>query len=275
MVDFDKEIGMARAKPTKSTGYGQKVDTLYYDVEQMIGNEPEDLDEDEGMGPDRRRVVNRKVSIDLFMTKTFSRKENVPPPAETVDLGFTLACAETGDVVHGFDCQVMIKAMRAKLDHRFAIKWESWYLVRIDRARIYGRGMGTGLEFSYSTIERGVALDGSVLMRRYNEHHGAHQSIYVIEPWPKQIKEKGKVVATIVASNENTMKLETFQSKIDELRKFLAELVTPERLEQTLLAAASDQFLALSHDGVDADEGPTASNPLSPDDGGFITLEHA
>lgn len=245
---------MARAKISRSTGYGQKVDTLYYDVEQMIG---ETSDEE---GFDRRKVVNRKVGIDLYMTKRFSQKEDVPPPAETIDLGFTLVCAETGDVVHGFDCQAMLKAMRAKLDHRFAIKWENWYLVRIDRARLYGRGMGTGLEFSYNTIERGVALDGSVLMRRYNEHHGAHQSIYVVEPWPQQIKEKGKVIATIVASPENTMKLETFQSKIDELRKFLAELVTPERLEQTLLSAASDEFLALSHDDAE-DYCETGSSP--------------
>lgn len=260
---------MARAKPTKSTGYGQKVDTLYYDIEQMVGEEGDDE------GFDRRKVVNRKIAIDLFMTKSFSRKVDAPPPAETIDLGLTLVCPETGDIVHGFDCQVILKAMRAKLDHRFAIKWESWYLVRIDRARIYGRGMGTGLEFSYNTIERGIALDGSVLMRRYNEHHGTHQSVYVVEPWPKQIKEKGKVVATIVASDENTMKLETFQSKIDELRKFLAELVTPERLEQTLLSAAGDQFLALSHDDLDFD-GQTSSPTSEVATGtGFVTIDYA
>jgi hypothetical protein len=48
--------------------------------------------------------------------------------------------------------------------------------------------------------------------------------------------------------------------------------VTPERLEH--LATASDQFLALSHDDVDADEGPTAPDLLGADDD-FITLEHA
>lgn len=254
---------MARAKPSKSSGYGQKVDTLWYDVEQMVGDEADDE------GRDRRQVVNRKVAIDLHMTKKFSTNDDVPPPAATVDLGFTLLCAETGDVVHGFDCQAMLKAMRAKLDHRFAIKWESWYYVKIDRARIY-QGMGTGLEFSYDTIERGVSLDGSVLMRRYNRHHGAHQSIWIVEPWPKQVKDNGRIVATIVASDENRMKLETFQKKIDELRTFLAELVTPERLEQTLLAAAEDQFLALSHD-----EHPSATAPgLSDDDSGFAVLDH-
>lgn len=250
---------MARAKPSKSSGHGVKVDTIWYDIEQLTGV---DVDED---GNDRRRVVNRKVQIDVYLNKQFATTEGVPAPAATVGLGLTMVCDETGDVSRGFDSREVIKDLRAKLDHRFAIKWENWYYVKIDRARIY-QGMGTGLEFSYDTIERGVALDGSVLMRRYNRSHGPHQSAWIVEPWPKQVKDNGRVVATIVASAENTSKLETFQSKIDELRKFLAELVTPERLEQTLMAAASDQFLALSHeDDERADD--------AVEEGGILTID--
>lgn len=86
-------------------------------------------------------------------------------------------------------------------------------------------------------------------MRRYNRHHGIHSNMWVIEPWPKDVKENGKLVATIIATDENRAKLELFQQKIDMLRKALAAMVTPERLEETLLNASRDEFLAIGHNG--------------------------
>lgn len=162
---------------------------------------------------------------------------------------FTLHCAELDIKVRGADISVMLKEMRGQLDPRFKIKWVNYFIVRVGPTRSFDGGMGTGLQLSYDTIERGVALDGSVLMRRYNRYHGIHSNMWVIEPWPKDVKENGKLVATIIATDENRAKLELFQQKIDMLRKALAAMVTPERLEETLLNASRDEFLAISHNG--------------------------
>lgn len=236
---------MARAKPSQSSGMGTKVDTLWYDIEQLVGEDRSDDDE----GADRRKVVNRKVNIDLYMTKKFNTLDDRPPPAETVDLAFTLFCEELDIKVRGSDIGVMLKDMRAQLDHRFKIKWVNYFIVRVGPTRNYDGGMGTGLQFSYDTVERGVALDGSVLLRRFNRWGGLHSNTWIIEPWPKDVKENGKLVATIIATDENRAKLELFQEKIDLLRKALAAMVTPERLEETLLNASRDEFLAIGHNG--------------------------
>lgn len=233
---------MARAKPAKSTGMGQKVETLWYDVEQMVGEDEKDEE-----GVDSRKVVNRKVAIDLFLQKQFNTADDRPAPAETIDLSFTLHCAESGDTVHGFDVRAMLKEMRGKLDHRFKIKWADYFIVRVGPARSYDGGIGTGLSFSYDTIERGVALDGSVLMRRMNHYSRLHDRAMVIEPWPKDVKENGRIVATVIASEENRARLELFQQKIDLLRKALAAMVTPQRLEETLLLASQDEFLMIGN----------------------------
>lgn len=234
---------MVRAKPTKSTGMGQKVETLWYDIEQLVG---EDITDEEG--GDRRKVVNRKIAIDLYMQKQFNTADERPAPAETIDLSFSLMCPETHDVVHGFDIRAMLKEMRGRLDHRFKIAWANYFIVRVGPARSFDGGIGTGLAFSYDTIERGVALDGSLLMRRMNHHSRLHERLWIIEPWPKDVKENGRIVATIIATDENRAKLELFQQKIDLLRKALADMVTPQRLEETLLMASRDEFLTLDHD---------------------------
>ncbi|NTF16954.1 hypothetical protein G6L37_00745 [Agrobacterium rubi] len=239
---------MARAKPSKSTGMGTKIETLWYDVEQLVG---EDATGDEGEGRDLRKVVNRKVSIDLYMVKKFNTMEERPAPAETIDLAFTLHCPELDIKVHGSDVSVMLKDMRGQLDHRFKIKWVNYYIVRVSPARNYDGGIGSGLTFSYDTIERGVALDGSVLMRRVNRWGDLHSNLFVIEPWPKDVRENGKLVATIIATDETLARLENMQEKIHMLRKAIAAMVTPDRLEETLMMASRDEFLALGSGRTD------------------------
>lgn len=236
---------MARAKPSQSSGFGSKVDTIWYDIEQLVG---EDEPQEDG-APDRRKVVNRKVAVDIYMAKQFNTSTDRPTPAETVDLAFTLHCAELDVKVRGSDISAMLKDMRGQLDQRFKIKWVPYFIVRVLPARNYDGGIGSGLMFSYDTIERGVALDGSVLMRRFNRYGGLHSNAMVIEPWPKDVRENGRLVATIIATDENRARLEMMQSKVDQLRKAIASMVTPERLEQTLIMASADEFLAIGHDG--------------------------
>jgi hypothetical protein len=235
---------MARAKPSKSSGMGNKVDSLWYDIEQLVGNE---TISESGEVSDTREVVNRKVRIDLYMLKKFNTMEDRPPPAETIDLAFTLFCEELDIKVRGSDVSVMLKDMRSRLDHRFKINWVPYFIVRVGPTRNFDGGIGTGLQFSYDTVERGVALDGSALLRRFNRFGGIHSNTWIIEPWPKDVKENGKIVATIIATDENRNKLELFQQKIDLLRKALADMVTPQRLEETLLNTSRDEFLALSN----------------------------
>jgi len=182
---------MARAKPSRSNGMGTKVDTLWYDIEQLVG---EDAPRDEDDGRDLRKVVNRKVAIDLYISKKFNTMDDRPAPAETIDLAFTLHCPEVDIKVFGSDVSVMLKDMRGQLDHRFKIRWVNYFIVRVSPGRDFNGGLGSGLMFSYNTIERGVALDGSVLMRRLNRWGGLHSNAFVIEPWPKDVRESGRLV---------------------------------------------------------------------------------
>lgn len=71
----------------------------------------------------------------------------------------------------------------------------------------------------------------------------------MIELWPKGVNQNDNLVATIIATDENRAKLELFQQKIDLLRKSLAAMVTPERLEETLLNASRDEFQTIGHNG--------------------------
>ena len=213
---------MAKTKLRKSPGRGKKFDTVYFDVEYILDD---DVD-----GSERRAI--RKVEIDLYLEKRFDTKD-APPPAQTIGVGVCARCEETGDEEFGTDLQTVLAAVRAKLDARFAIKWERWLLVKVDPTRTYDAS-GNGLQLTWRDIQRGVTFAGDVLMRSYNIH-GEWGNRWVVEPWPEVVKEQGRIVAAIPATEANEKALQVFADKIVELRKALAALVAPDEIERTLM----------------------------------------
>jgi hypothetical protein len=223
---------MARARVRNTPGGGSKIDTLYYDAEQVVGTE---TDEE---GGSRDRVIQKKVEIDLYMQKAFVTDTSKPTPASTKDIGLRLKCEETGDEVFGTDISVMIKDMRSKLDHRYRITWKRWFLVRIDPVRVH-HASGSGLELTWEDIERGEAYDGSILMRKYNSYADVNSSKWVVSTWPENFIERGKMIAAIEATLENEALLNNARVQVDVLRNKLVELLGPKMIMETLHRLAS------------------------------------
>jgi hypothetical protein len=218
---------MARARVRNTPGGGTKIDTLFYDAEQVVGTE---RDEE---GSSRDKVIQKKIAIDLYMQKAFVTDTSKPTPASTKDIGFRLKCEETGDEVFGCDISVMIKDIRSKLDHRFRIAWKRWFLVRIDPVRVYDAS-GSGLELKWEDIERGEAYDGSILMRKYNSYADVNASKWVVSTWPENFVERGKMIAAIEATEENEALLNNARVQVDVLRNKLVELLGPKLIMETL-----------------------------------------
>lgn len=232
---------MAKARISQSPGQGVKVDTFYFDIEQVVGQE---ADDEEGNVKDR--VLQRKVTFDLYMVKKFDGNTDLPPPSAVTEVSFRFFCSETKDEVFGSDVSVMLKEMRSKLDERFRISWKRWFLVKIDPVRIY-EGSGSGLTISWEDIERGEAYDGSILMRRWDRYAQLHSSHWKVSTWPENFIEKNKMLAAIPATPENLAALELARDQIDELRRVLVERVGPKFIEQTLRTLMGGGNFLLDH----------------------------
>ena len=204
---------MARGSISKSPGKGKKIGVFPFDVEQESDGE----------------VVTRKIEITAYMQSAY--KEDSEPPKMVTDTQFFLECEGESD--YGTDLNACLQSMRSKLDKKYEIKWERWLLVRVEPRRPY-KGIGTGLTLSWEDVERGVTLDGDVLMREVNVH-GPFNNPWRISPWPEVYKDRGgKTVACVRATEANEEALEAFAQKLRELSKTLSEFVSPENIDETL-----------------------------------------
>lgn len=223
---------MARGEISRSPGKGKKIQSFPFDVEQDAGG----------------KIVTRKIMIDAYLQSRYA--ESSEPPKAVLATQFYLECRmEDGasEQEFGTDLNACLKAMRAKLDRRYKIDWKRWLMVRVDNSRIHD-GAGSGVSLSWSDIERGVTLDGDVLMRKYNTW-GDFNNRWEISPWPEVFKDKnGRVVACIEASEANLKALEAFAEKLNDLRKTLAEFVAPDRIEETLAMISSGGLRLLGRD---------------------------
>ena len=202
---------------TKSSG--RLVDTWYYEYKGIEGKDCEEGD-----------VKEIKVPIEVRIGREF--KNSTAPPKEVKEVWFTISCENPSFTLLGPDIEALRADMWSKLDKNFATKWERWYLIEIDHRSPY-EGLGTGLCFSYEDIEKGVAFDGSLLMREFR--HG-----YVVKPWPGEfVTRDNRILACIPATKSNKKALEEFTSRIDKLREHLAELVRPANILKTLSTLSS------------------------------------
>ena len=212
---------MSRGRPARSAGKGKLIDTIHYDYEQEAGG----------------KVVTGKVEIKIYLQKRYADSDATPLPVSAVQF-----MAVSGqEVEYGTDLNAVVKAMRSKLDARYRIAWERWLEVRVEPSRLF-RGTGAGLELSWTDVERGVTIEGDVLLRRYNAS-GDFNNRWEISPWPEQYRDKsGKTLACIRETDANLAALEKFSEKIREMRTLLSAFVAPERIDDTLRMIASDQL---------------------------------
>lgn len=209
---------MARGSISQSAGHGKKISVFPFDVAQEVDG----------------RLVTKKVDIEVYMQSKFGDSDG--PDKPVVACQFYLRCE--GFEEWGTDLNVCLQAMRGRLDKKYQIKWERWLLVKVTPARIY-RGTGAGTELSWTEVERGVTLDGSVLMREYDTY-ADFRNRWKVSPWPEVYKDSsGKAVACVPATEDNVKALEAFATKLRELTKTLAEFVAPDRIEETLAQIAN------------------------------------
>lgn len=215
---------MARGQITHSPGKGKKFASFPFDVEQEADG----------------KVVTRKVIIDAYMQSRYT--ETSEPPKAVVATQFYLECE--GEQEFGTDLDVCLKAMRGKLDRKYKITWERWLLVRVSPERHY-KGVGAGLVLSWEDVERGVTLEGDVLMREFDSY-GDFRNHWKISAWPEVFRDKnGKTVACVPATEANVEALEAFAQKLRELTKTLSQFVAPDKIEETLAMIASGNMRLL------------------------------
>lgn len=215
---------MARGQIRHSAGKGKKVAQFPFDVEQEADG----------------RIITRKVMIDAYLQNRYDETSEAPKAVTATQ--FYLECE--GEAEYGTDLNICVKAMRGKLDRKYKIAWERWLLVQVNPERIYS-GTGEGLSLSWKDVERGVTLDGDVLMREYDVH-GDFNNKWKISAWPANHKDRnGRTVACVIASKENVASLEAFAEKLKDLRKTLSQFVSPDNIEDTLSMIAGGQMRLL------------------------------
>jgi hypothetical protein len=223
---------------------GKLVDTWYFEYNGIPGEDPDRDPEDDEGGEEPKlkpapKVEGIKVPIELRLHKKFA--DSAKPPQATKEVWFTVSCKNPVLSFTGSDIEALRCAMWAKLSKHFEVKWEDYFLVRIDHSRVY-EGIGTGLTFSYDTIWKGTAWDGSLLLKQYRRFGSGNPEI---RPWPGEFRdERGSVVACIPGTKENRAALEEFRKKIDLLRERLADYLRPDRIIETLLTLASIKLLS-------------------------------
>ena len=216
------ELGDRRHQP------GKVIDSWVYKVKDVELEQLEHVPEEErreGAPPKiaRERVVNRIVNVEIRMEKTTVQSEEPPHPLDTVKL--YAVCKELHIGIEGTDVELLRSVMWSMLDARFEIKWARYFLVKVDKQRVYS-GTGTALAVSYDDIYRGVTHDGKLLMKIWK-----HGSTYKIEKWPGEFKQAdGNVLACILATQANEDALREFVRRTDLLREKMQEFLRPDKI---------------------------------------------
>lgn len=249
---------MARGKIAGRKGE-KLLDTWYYQYvgvpKEVEANSPLDNDDDEArvIEPEDDDEIRKalwaqagqvKVAINLYLHKKF--EDSVTPPMATKEVWFSLKCEKPEFEVTGADIECLRVAMWEKLDAHFAIKWERYFKVQITPGY-----SGYGLNFEYTSVEKGTAWDGTLLLREFEYRNGR-----VIRPWPGEFRDgQGRVPACIPDTPENQRALEEFGARIHDLRRKLADFLRPDVIMNTLSNLSSIALLSSSSNSSKHDDG--------------------
>lgn len=215
--------------PARSNRKGTLVDTLYYRFEGIeledgtLTADPEGTEQ----GAQEGRIAIKTLPIQVRLHKHFvddSEGKNRP----VREVWFSLSCANPKFTVEGPDIEALRQAVWDHMDSKLRVRWENYYLVRVEPAHTLGR-MGRGLCFTYENVERGVAHDGTLLLREFRHRN------FEIRPWPGEFRDAhNKLMACIPATAQNEAALEEFSDMIDQMRVRLAAFFRPDQIMQTL-----------------------------------------
>lgn len=174
----------------------------------------------------KERIVNKTVTVEVRLCKRTVQSEEPPHPLESARL--EVYCKELDIKLEGTDVEALREAMWSKLDKKFEITWETYYLVTLRHQRPY-TGRGTGLELCYEHISKGTTWDGNCLLRKWC---GSEEQI---KPWPGSFKDRdGNVIACIKETDANEDAMKEFCRRIDLMREKLQEFLMPENIQATL-----------------------------------------
>lgn len=221
---------------------GTLVDTWVYEFSGLAPEDTRTEEEiEEGVKKPAPTVHGKKIKIELRLIKEFARSER--PPLATKEVSFKVLCKEANIEIEGTDIEALRVAVWDRLDKKYGTVWETYYLVEIAPGRTW-EGIGTGLNFSYKTVERGVAWDGTLLLREYDRGGDFRTSPYKVSPWPGEFRDKnGTVLACIPGGAKNHDALTEFARRIDALRDKLVDMVRPERILHTLETLSTNNLL--------------------------------
>ena len=248
-----------------NNGQGLLVDTWYWKYKgveselsaHLRGEEAEPEGSDgEMVGSEDQRpklVKDQVLAIEVRMLKELAA-EQLPRTLRSVE--FSVTCKAVGIRLVGSDIESLRVALWSKLEAHYKIEWEQWYLVQIASAQSFKGDFEVGFSLSQNTIYRGVALDGTVLMREYER--GRTFGPWRYKPWPGEYQDKGgHVIACIRASETNRKALDEFRARIRELQERLSDLVKPAVIQETLANLAAIGLpapCATSWKAVESDE---------------------
>jgi hypothetical protein len=228
-----------------------KVTDWFYDVKDLEVSERQPvIDDDEEVPEPVKRVITKKVKVEVWMEKKTA--ELGGPPYALTEVNFLVTCDEPKFKFSGTDIELLRLAAWDKLDKKFEIEWENYYLVQVMPERIF-EGQGSGLSFSYKHVYKGTTWDGKELMKDC----GWRSSEPKITPWPGRFVDKaGKAIACIPDNPENRHALAEFAKRIDKLREMIRDTLKPEVIMQTLQNLAGMALLppANPDDKNDADQ---------------------
>ena len=233
-TDFmPRELGSKRNVPDRVIDtWVYKVKDVEFEHREWVDPELEPGERDTRQADEKyemrkERVKNKVVTIEVRLCKTTRQSEEPPHPTE--DVHFEVYCEELKLKIEGTDIDALRAAIWDRLDKRFEIKWEQFYLIEVDENRPWGGASGTGIMFEYDTVWRGTTWDGKFLLKKYEGHE------FKIKTWPGEFTDKGgKVIACIAATDQNREALEEFCKRMDQMRKVMSDYLRPARIMETL-----------------------------------------
>lgn len=213
------------ALPSKTQG--KLVDMWIYAYRGPEQPEPED---DDPHDPKKKLITDQRVELRVYIVK--EQKALNEPPHLTSAVKFRVECDNPKFHIFGTDLELLRKDGFARCDDRFKTQWTPYYLVEVRPDHPY-QGLGAGLCFSYRQIEKGIAWDGTELLK--DRDWNARRYEDKIEAWPGDFTDKqGKVVACIPKTPANDAALEEFTRRIVKLRENIGGLLEPKVIMQTL-----------------------------------------
>lgn len=235
----------------------KKVDEWWYSVDAVMQKQvpkERDPEAEEGEEPELEtvhRMEEKKVKVEVFMAK--KTEEDKTPPHTLQEVEFLVTCEEMKISLSGTDIECLRKAVWSQLDKKFEIPWFEYYKVDIVTSRIYGED-GTGFDFFWDSVWKGITYDGQALLREY-QRWSRNGDTYKITAWPGAFKSRDGHVVACIPKNEMTEKaLLDFKARLELLRDKLQELLTPEAIMQTLTNLGGVLLLPAAVDQVGAEE---------------------